>query len=90
MLISVVMNVDTNYNVPRSQNTTNDVAEVHAKRTCQDILEASVLPALPSDKHMPGMEPREEGKTTDAIQSAPSLLYELELSKKKKVQLDRE
>lgn len=43
---------------------------------CQDILEASILPALPSDKHMPGIEPSGEGKTTDAIQSTPSLLYE--------------
>lgn len=31
MLISVVMNVDTNYNVPRSQNTTNDPVEENEK-----------------------------------------------------------
>lgn len=43
---------------------------------CQDILEASILPAVPSDKHMPGLEPRGEGKTTDAIQTTPSLLRE--------------
>lgn len=34
---------------------------------CQDILETSILAPLPSDKHMPGVEPREEGNTTDAI-----------------------
>ena len=70
------MNVDTNYNVPRSQNTTNDPVKENAERKCQDILESSILPALPSDKHMPGMEPRGEEKTTDAIQNTPSLLYE--------------
>lgn len=70
------MNVDTNYNVPRSQNTTNGPVKESAERMCQDILEASILPALPSDKHMPGMEPRGEGKTTDATQSTPSLLRE--------------
>lgn len=43
---------------------------------CQDILEASILPAVPSDKHMSGLEPRGEGKTTDAIQTTPSLLCE--------------
>lgn len=76
MLISVVKNVDTNYNVPRSQNATNDPVKENAKWTCQDILKATILPALPSDKHVPGMEPREKGKTTDAIRSRPSLLYE--------------
>lgn len=69
-------NVDTNYNVPRSENTTNGPVKESAAQTCQDILEASILPALPSDKRMPGMAPRGEGKTTDAIQSTPSLLYE--------------
>lgn len=70
------MNIGANINVPRSQNTTNDLVKENAERTRQDILEASILPALPSDKHMPGIEPRGDGKTTDAIQSTPSLLYE--------------
>lgn len=74
--IWVVMNVDTNYNVQRLQNTTNGPVRKNAEQTCQDILEASILAALPSDKHMPGMEPRGEGKTTDAIQSTPFLLCE--------------
>lgn len=65
-----------NYNVPWSQNTTNDPVKESTEQTCQDILEASILPALPSDKHMPGTGPRGEGKTTDAIQSTPPLLCE--------------
>lgn len=43
---------------------------------CHDILDASILRAVPSDKHMPGMEPRGEGKMTDAIQTTQSLLCE--------------
>lgn len=79
------MNAYTHYNVPRSQNTTNSAVKESVVWTCQDILEASILPALPSDKHTPGTEPRGEGKTTDAIQSTPSLLYEpVEDTSKKK------
>lgn len=68
--------MDTNYKKPRFQNTTNDPARANAERTCQDILDASILPALPSDKHMPGTRPRGGGKTTAAIQSTASFLSE--------------
>ena len=70
------MDVDLNYNLPRSQNTTNDSFKDNAEQKRQDILESSILPALPSDKHMAGMEPGGEGKTTDAIGNTPSLVYE--------------
>ena len=50
-----------------SQYTTNGPVKGSEEQMCQDILETSILAALPSDKHMPGVEPREEGNTTDAI-----------------------
>lgn len=58
------------------RNTTNEQIEDKGEGMCQSILDASILPAVPSDKHMPGMEPRGIWKTTDAIQATPSLLCE--------------
>lgn len=63
-----MINVGANYNVPRSENTTNDPVKENAEWMCQDILETSILAAPPPDKHMPGMKPGREGKTTDAFQ----------------------
>lgn len=51
---------------------------------CHHILDASILRAVPSDKHMPGMEPRGDGKTTDAIQTTPSLFCKLSYEDKRK------
>lgn len=53
-------------------------------------LNASLLPTLPSDKHVPGTEPRGDGKTTDAIQSTPTLLCEPGVDTSKKTSAPRE
>lgn len=43
---------------------------------CQSILHSSILPGVPSDKHMAGKEPRGIWTTTDAIQATLCLLGE--------------
>lgn len=76
-LICNVMTIDPNYNLSTSQNATNGPAVRRSgPRARQDILQTSILAALASDKHMPGLEPGGEGNTTDAIQSTSSLLHE--------------
>lgn len=79
------MIIDPNYNLSMSQNSWNGPVTGSEQPACQDILGASILAALASDKHMPGLEPR-EGNTTDAIQSTSSLLNEPaeDTSKKKR------
>lgn len=58
------------------QNNTNGPVRGSDERASLYILEPSILAALPSDKHMAGVEPRGRGNTTDAIQSTSFLLNE--------------
>lgn len=71
-------------------NTNGPVRGSDDERVSQDILEPSILAALPSDKHMAGVEPRGRGNTTDAIQSTSFLLNEPGEQTSKKERTSRE